>query len=133
MSSLEFLWSFEGSKNRAWKHTLNPMINSQISYVKKEIVKMSGTRFENKLNSAYDWIQINIKFGILTFKLRSALSLLEKHIQYQLYIKRSLTMRWDLWLPIWKPMKTHFENNETRMNCLLLHRHKLEWTPHSIS
>ena len=74
-------------KEQAWKHTLNPMINSQISYVKKEIVKMSGTRFENKLNSAYDWIQINIKFGILTFKLRSALSLLEKHIQYQLYIK----------------------------------------------
>ena len=47
---------FEGSKNRAWKHTLNPMINSQIPYVKKEIVKMSGTRFENKLwlNSGYE-------------------------------------------------------------------------------
>ena len=32
------------------------MINSQIPYVKKEIVKMSGTRFENKLwlNSGYE-------------------------------------------------------------------------------
>ena len=32
------------------------MINSQIPYVKKEIVKMSETRFENKLwlNSGYE-------------------------------------------------------------------------------